>query len=209
LIVKETMEMNYLLNGILIGFALAVPIGPIAVLCIRQTLSNGHLSGMVIGLGAATSDFLYSGLAALGLTIISTALNSLQLWARIAGAAVLLIIGIKIFITKYRSENTPINTAGMLKSYILTFLFALMNPVPFFAFISVFTIFGIGHNISNLSALTLAFGVFIGSLLWFITLSSIVTLLKHKMNFDRALWMNRITGSVIILYGFFAILSLL
>ena len=54
------MELTILLKGILIGFAMAVPVGPIGIMCIRKTLTEGRLRGLMIGLGAATADLLYA-----------------------------------------------------------------------------------------------------------------------------------------------------
>ena len=64
--------MNYsvFIRGLIIGFSIAAPVGPIGVLCIRRTLASGRLVGLLSGLGAATADAFYGSIAAFGLTFI-------------------------------------------------------------------------------------------------------------------------------------------
>ena len=71
------MEFAIFFKGICIGFALAVPIGPIGIMCIRKTITEGRLRGFIIGLGAATADLIYGTIAAFGLTFISNTLITL------------------------------------------------------------------------------------------------------------------------------------
>lgn len=85
------MDLTFILKGILIGFAMAIPLGPIGIICIRKTLTEGRLRGLIIGLGAATADLLYACIAAFGLTIISDTLNSQRIWIRLIGGALLLL----------------------------------------------------------------------------------------------------------------------
>ncbi len=59
------------LKGLLIGLAIAAPVGPIGVLCIRRTLAEGRATGFVSGLGAATADAFYGAVAGFGLTLVS------------------------------------------------------------------------------------------------------------------------------------------
>jgi threonine/homoserine/homoserine lactone efflux protein len=83
------MELAIFLKGILIGFAMAVPVGPIGIMCIRKTLTDGRLRGLMIGLGAATADLLYGCIAAFGLTAISNAIAIERTWIRLVGGAFL------------------------------------------------------------------------------------------------------------------------
>jgi threonine/homoserine/homoserine lactone efflux protein len=64
------MDINFLGKGIIIGFSIAVPVGPIGVLCINRTLVQGRISGLVSGLGAATADAIYSCIAGFWFTFI-------------------------------------------------------------------------------------------------------------------------------------------
>ncbi len=91
------MEFTIFLKGICIGFALAVPIGPIGIMCIRKTLTEGRIHGLIIGLGAATADLIYGTVAAFGLTFISNTLYNQRIWIRLVGGILFLLLGAKIF----------------------------------------------------------------------------------------------------------------
>ena len=202
------MAVADFLKGILIGFAMAVPIGPIGIMCIRKTLTEGRLPGLIIGLGAATADLLYGCVAAFGLTFISNTLNSQRIWIRLAGGALLLFLGIRTFRAKPADPTVPLKNSGMLRSYLTTVFLTLTNPVTIFAFIAVFASLGLGNGLSYFSASALVTGVFIGSALWFLLLSSGVTLFRKKLDITGLRWVNRIAGVLIIIPGIIAIVSL-
>ncbi|OGU37461.1 MAG: lysine transporter LysE [Ignavibacteria bacterium GWB2_35_6b] len=196
-------------KGILIGFAMAVPLGPIGIICIRKTLTEGRLRGLIIGLGAATADLLYACIAAFGLTVISDTLNSQRIWIRLIGGALLLFLGIRIFRAQPKDPKLDINSNGMLRSYLTTVFLTLTNPLTIFAFIAVFAALGIGEGLSYISASFLVAGVFIGSSLWFLVLSSGVTLFRNKLDLVGLRWVNKIAGILIIISGVIAFTSLL
>ncbi len=202
------MEYTLLLKGIVIGFALALPIGPIGILCIRKTATEGHLSGMVIGFGAATADAVYGFIAAFGLTVVSDALVTRQAWFRLIGGAFLCYLGVKTYLAKPPENSKSANGKGHLGSYISTFLLTLTNPLSIIAFIGVFAGFGLRNTDLSLgSAATLISGVFLGSSLWFFLLSYSVTLFQERINATGLGWVNRISGLLIILFGIIAIIS--
>ncbi|MEM8536119.1 MAG: LysE family translocator, partial [Chloroflexota bacterium] len=76
------MDSNLFVRGIIIGFLIAAPVGPIGVLCIRRTLTDGQIAGLISGLGAATADAVYGCIAGFGLTFVATFLASQQFWLR-------------------------------------------------------------------------------------------------------------------------------
>ena len=203
------MEPIFLLKGLIIGFGMAVPIGPIGIMCIRKTLAEGHTRGLIIGLGAATADSLYGIIAAFGLTFISDAIATQHFWLRLVGGALLLFLGIRTFRAKRKDPAIPSDNKGMLRSYATAFLLALTNPVTIFAFVAVFAAFGLGHRLVLLSACTLVLGVFAGSCLWFLTLGYVATLFRKRLDSGGLRWVNRIAGVLIILSGVGAFVSLI
>lgn len=195
-------------KGIFIGFALAVPIGPIGILCIRKTLTEGQLHGLVIGLGAATADFLYGCIAAFGLTAVSAALDSHMVVIRLVGGALLIFIGIKTFFAGPSEPKQISGNLGMLRSYLSTFILTLTNPLTIFAFLGVFAVLGLGDSLSFLSASILVAGVFVGSCLWFLLLSFGAVLFRKKINPAGLRWVNKIAGILIFISGVAAIVSI-
>jgi threonine/homoserine/homoserine lactone efflux protein len=202
------MEPIFFIKGLIIGFAMAVPIGPVGILCIRKTLAEGHSRGMIIGLGAATADSFYGSMAAFGLTFISDAIHSQQFWFRLVGGIVLFFFGIRTFYAKRKHTIVPTDTRGLLRSYFSAFFLVLTNPVTIFAFIAVFAAFGIGDTLTIVSASILVSGVFAGSYLWFLTLSYIATSFRNKLDSGGMIWVNKIAGILIVLSGVAALVSL-
>jgi threonine/homoserine/homoserine lactone efflux protein len=203
------MELVFFVKGILIGFAMAVPIGPIGIMCIRKTLAEGHSRGLIIGLGAATADAIYGGIAAFGLTFVSDVIASQHMWLRLIGGGLLLFLGIRTFRARRKDTIVPFDDKGLLGSYVSSFLLALTNPVTIFAFVAVFAAFGLGHKLIILSACILVIGVFAGSTLWFLAIGYVATLFKKKLDAGGLRWVNRVSGVLIILSGVAALVSLI
>jgi len=203
------MELTFFLKGIAIGFFMAIPIGPIGIMCIRKTLTDGRLSGLIIGLGAATADLFYGCVAAFGLTVISDTLNSQRIWIRLLGGALLFFLGIKTFRAQPKDPKLKISGSGRLRSYFTVVVLTLTNPITIFAFIAVFAAFGLGDGLRFFSAEVLVAGVFIGSCLWFFLLTSGTILFRKKLDLVGLKWVNKIAGILIIISGFIVIGSLL
>ncbi len=203
------MDFTFFLKGVAIGFVMAIPIGPIGIMCIRKTLTEGRLSGLIIGLGAATADLFYGCVAAFGLTVISDTLNSQRIWIRIAGGVLLFFLGIKSFRAQPKDPKFKISGSGRLRSFLTVVVLTLTNPLTIFAFIAVFAAFGLGDGLGFFSAVVLVAGVFIGSSLWFLFLSSGTILFRKKLDLVGLKWVNKIAGILIIISGFIVIGSLL
>ena len=99
------MALQLFLKGLILGFAIAAPVGPIGVLCIRRSLADGQLSGFATGLGAATADALYGCVAAFGLTAVSGFLVKQQFWLGLIGGIFLCYLGMRTFFAKARSNS--------------------------------------------------------------------------------------------------------
>ena len=203
------MELTIFLKGICIGFALAVPIGPIGIMCIRKTITEGRIRGLVIGLGAATADLIYGLIAAFGLTVISSALDSQRILIRLVGGILFLFLGLKAFRTRPVKTNYSIDKRGFLKIYFSTIFLTLTNPMTIFAYIAVFAALGLGRGLNYFSTSALVAGVFTGSFLWFLSLNSGVILFRKKLDLGGIRWVNKIAGILIIISGIVAITSLL
>ncbi len=204
------MEPNFLLKGLLIGFAIAAPVGPIGVLCIRRTLAEGRIFGLVSGLGAATADAIYGCIAAFGLTFISSFLVSQQVWLRLIGGAFLIYLGIKTFLAKPAEKAASGSGKGLFAAYASTFFLTLTNPMTILSFAAIFVGLGLTSTGGDyFSAVLLVLGVFIGSALWWFFLSFTVSLFRGKFNLQGLVWVNRISGVIIIGFGLFALVSML
>lgn len=207
---EELTHFSFLLRGLIIGFSIAAPVGPIGVLCIRRTLAKGKSSGLISGLGAATADAIYGSIAGFGLTFISNFLISQQVWLRLIGGGFLCYLGLKTFLASPSKQAVSTNGNGLISAYVSTFFLTLTNPITILSFAAIFAGLGVGSASRNyFSAGVLVVGVFIGSALWWLLLSSGVGLFGEKLNVTGLRWVNRISGMVIIIFGIVALLSLI
>ncbi len=201
--------MPLFLQGILLGFSIAAPVGPIGVLCIRRTLANGRLSGLVTGLGAATADAVYGAIAAFGLTAISGFLVAQQNWLRLLGGAFLVYLGIRTLLSKPAAEPALAGSSTLAGDYASTFLLTLTNPLTILSFVAVFAGLGLATNGQSYgSAVGLVAGVFCGSALWWLTLSTAVSVLRNRFTPRSLRWVNIVSGAIIAGFGLVALASL-
>jgi threonine/homoserine/homoserine lactone efflux protein len=132
------VDLAYLLRGMWIGLAIAIPVGPIGLLCIQRTLAYGRLVGFTSGLGAATADMLYGLVAALGLSVITDVLVARADWVRVAGAVFLAFLGVRTFLARPAAVATPTTSRGLLGAWASTFGLTLANPLTIVSFIGIF-----------------------------------------------------------------------
>jgi threonine/homoserine/homoserine lactone efflux protein len=200
---------SFFLRGLIIGFSIAAPVGPIGVLCIRRTLADGRASGLISGLGAATADAIYGSIAGFGLTFISSLLIRHQGWLRLVGGTFLCYLGLKTFFARPAEQPALAKGNDLLSAYASTFFLTLTNPMTILSFAAIFAGLGVGSASGNyFSAGILVLGVFIGSALWWLILSSGVGMIWKKFNSLGLRWINRISGIIITAFGLFVLLSL-
>lgn len=197
-----------MLRGLAIGFSIAMPVGPIGVLCIRRTLAEGRVSGLVSGLGAATADAIYGCIAGFGLTFIANFLVSQQVWLRLIGGVFLCYLGLKTLLAKPAEHAALAKGNGLVGAYASTFFLTLANPMTILSFAAIFAGLGLANaSGSYVSAGVLVLGVFIGSGLWWLILSGGVGVFREKFNPRGLQWVNRISGGIITGFGLFVLLS--
>ena len=205
------MDPTLLLKGLVMGFSIAAPVGPIGVLCIRRTLGDGILHGVVSGLGTASADAIYGCVAAFGVTAVSDFLLGSQFWLRLVGGLFLLYLGCATFRSVPAREAAKAGegrSGGLAGAYASAFFLTLTNPMTIVSFAAVFAGLGLGSAPgSRASAALLVFGVFTGSMLWWLFLSGLVHLLRSKVDHSRFVWVNRFSGLVIAAFGVASIAS--
>ncbi len=194
------MMVDQLTDGIIIGISVSIPLGPIGVLIVQRTLSKGRHSGFASGIGAALSDAIYAVIASFSLSYIVDFIREQKSWIQVIGSIVLLIFGYTIFKSNPSARlKTPKVTGGSyLQDIATTFALTFSNPMAIFIFLGVFAGFNFvkGGDIEDI--LLLLLGIFCGALIWWFTLTFIVSLFRSKIN-PRGLWLiNKISGIIII-----------
>jgi threonine/homoserine/homoserine lactone efflux protein len=202
-------EITYFIKGAIIGLSIAVPVGPIGILCIRRTLTKGRMIGFLSGLGAATADAFYGAIAGFGVTFLSNLLVGNQTGLRLVGGGLLCLIGVKTFLSKPAEQEALAAGETRWGAYLSTFILTLTNPMTILFFAAVFAGLGVGSGSDHyLSATILVSGVFLGSASWWLVLSAFTGLLRGMFNVHRRQWLNRISGLIIIGFGLVAFFSL-
>jgi threonine/homoserine/homoserine lactone efflux protein len=195
------MLLAFLLKGVLVGLIIAVPAGPVGVLCIRRTIFHGRLAGFLSGMGAATGDAVFGIIA--GFTFVSDLLLGYQEWLRIGGAGLLLLVGISAFTAEpFAGMQSQRDPESLLADFASTFALTLTNPITILAFLAIFAGIGFsGHEATLGRAAILVLGVWLGSLLWWGALALGAGMLRFSFRRNHLVWINRGSGGILMLSG--------
>ncbi len=195
------------LKGLIIGFSIAAPVGPIGILCINRTLAMGLYAGLSSGFGAAFADALYGCIAGFGLVSLSEFLLAKQQIITLLGGAFLAYLGIRTFYAR-KPKQIPDNAKSLWRDFTSTFFLTLTNPATIISFIAIYASLGIVEpSASYIEAGLIVLGVFIGSLLWWCILSFSINHIRHKLSDSFLKWINRFSGIILLGFGFFALVK--
>lgn len=201
--------ITFFIKGLATGAFIAFPVGPIGIICLRRMLSQGPLIGLASGLGGATADVVYSTLAIVGLSVISSFLMHHFILFRVVSSVFLCALGTKIFFSKPPRPRATW-TGGAAEAYFSTFLLTLTNPLLILSFVAMFTALAVNYETTNyLSLISLISGVFVGSSLWWVILGAVASFMQLKIHPETLQKINKISGSLIILFGLGTLLSIL
>lgn len=208
--IAQNLTSTTFFLGLIIGISIAMPVGPIGVLCIRRTLTGGRLAGLVSGLGAASADAIYGVIAGFGLTFVSSFLVEQQTWLRLLGGLFLCYLGVRTFLSRPSDKSVAVQNNSLLGNYLSIFVLTLTNPITIISFAAIFAGLGLAESGGDYIAATLmVLGVFTGSTLWWLCLSLGVGWFRDKVTAKWMQWINRISGGVVFGFGVLALVSLI
>lgn len=203
------MNGGFYLRGLVLGFSIAATVGPMCILCIQRTFQKGYLYGLVSGMGIATADGIYGSVAAFGLTVITSFLVSEQKWIRLIGGIFLIYLGIRTVLAKPAQKAASAQAHNFAGAYASTLLLTLTNPLTILSFAVIFAGLGVGATGGNyLAAALVVAGVFSGSAAWWCILTGGISLLRRRFTTGWLRWLNRVSGTVIAIFGIVALISL-
>jgi len=201
----ELIGLWLLSKGLMAGLAIAVPVGPVNVMCASRTLTRGKLAGFMSGLGAATADALYGGIAAFSITFVIQFLQRQEFWIRVIGGLLLLGIGVMYFRKPGQAAIQRETTRDVHSDYVSTLLLTMTNPTTVLSFLAVLAGLGMAEHRESWLTFLLVAGIFCGSMLWWVILVLVVNRFRDRFDQHAMTWMNRIAGIAI---GAFGMLSL-
>ncbi|MBI1910161.1 MAG: LysE family transporter [Deltaproteobacteria bacterium] len=200
-------------KSLLLGFIVAIPIGPIALLILQRSLGLGYLAGFASGIGAAAADALFALFASMGLVALISWLEKYYVWIQPVGGLIVVVLGLKFFFNKPPLlKADEVLTPRYLHHYtwdaFSTFLLTLTNPMTMFAFAALFT----GSNLIPVDPRKIFFfeitsGIFCGSLSWWLILVTLSHPIKKNISPLRIRHVMQGLALVLIALGSWAVLS--
>jgi threonine/homoserine/homoserine lactone efflux protein len=197
-------------RGLLLGLAVAAPVGPMSVLCMRRTVAAGFRTGLLSGLGIATADALYGAIAAFGLVALTAFVVGQQQVLRLIGGVALLFLGLRTFRTPPAIAPARGGVGDLAASYLSTLGLTLTNPATILSFTALFAGLGLGaERDAWTTAPAIVLGVFVGSALWWVVLTGAASLARRRFADQLVRFSNRLSGLALISFGAVALVSLL
>jgi threonine/homoserine/homoserine lactone efflux protein len=193
----------FFVKGIVVGAIIAVPVGPVGVLCLRKAIFNGRIAGLTAGLGAATADAFFGAIAAFGLTFISTWLFGYESLLRALGGCYLLYAGARaLFMPPPEPTEEQRDAESLFRDFISIFALTVTNPITILVFLGIFDVLGLsGAHATLLYAGVLVVGVWAGSLAWWLGLSFGVGMFRGAIGARQLGWISRGSGMILFLSG--------
>ncbi len=201
----ETMLLG---KGLLLGLAIAAPLGPIGALCITRTLERGFWAGMAGGLGTALADAVYAALAAVGFAAFAGLIDGISAPLRIIGGLFMLWLGWQSFRPRPVPVAATVGARDLVGTVAATFALTIANPATILSFVAIFAGLGLAEETDLAGKAIVVGGVFAGSLAWWLALSGGVALARRRLPPGFVLWVARASGVVLIGFGLVAIGSL-
>ncbi|MBS0471850.1 MAG: LysE family transporter [Proteobacteria bacterium] len=203
-------------SGVVIGLIVAVPIGPVNLICIRRTLAFGPVNGFVSGLGAAVGDTVFAIVTGFGLTVVAQWIKGYTSLLELVGGGMLVFFGIHTFYAKVQPRipdsvaNRENGASSLARAIASTFALTITNPATLLGFTALFAGLGglAGGHPSFLSAAVVVAGVAAGSTLWWLVLTTIIGLLHHSIDDRTMLYINKGSGFAVFGFGAAVLINL-
>jgi threonine/homoserine/homoserine lactone efflux protein len=196
-----------ILLGIIFGYLICIPIGPINIYVLRTKIKRGFWPAISIAFGGALMDFIYFSVILSGLSLFQFS-DNVSILLQTLGTIFLFLLGIKeLFFTKESSfEKNPLSEKIKPHNYILLgVLIYVSNPTLVFtistlcAFLKSFQLFE-GDFLNNF---IFSLSVAVGSVFWSWTLIKIVKKFENKLTLPLMLRINRISGGLMIILSIY------
>lgn len=198
--------LGLVMRGVVVGFTIAAAVGPISLLVIRRTIAHGRGYGLASGLGVATADASYGGIAAFGLTAVSGVLIAARLALGLAGGVVIIVLGLRTIRSRPSEVAQAADRPGLVAAYGSIYALTMTNPMTILSFAAVFAGLGFAAGATTFAdAAALTVGVGGGSALWWVVLTGVVGWLRGKVSAQGLTWVNRVAGAALVAFGLVAI----
>jgi len=203
--------IEILLKGVLLGFTVSMPLGPVSIILINRTIKRGFLSGFFSGLGLGTADTFLALLAALGFTVIIGFIEEQRFIITLIAGFIVIGVGVKVFLSnpvKDFRDRDKVNKSHW-RDFYSVFVISITNPYTILIFVAIFPGIHIsGTTRPELVPFFLIPGVFIGAMIWWFSLSYFLSRFKKNIRLRAIVRINKVGGLVIIIIGILLLISL-
>ncbi|MCB1119336.1 MAG: LysE family transporter [Chlamydiia bacterium] len=187
-----------------------MPIGPVGLVCVQQTLLRGLLFGLFAGVGTAIADACFGGIAACGVNLVGTFLLAHRHWFQVAAALLLIGLGLNALCSKAPRESEQVVGGNPLMVMGTTFALSLCNPMVLVCFAGFYAGLGIDPLEQGISAAALlTFGVFMGAVIWWVLLTSLITYFRQKLPTKASETLQKFSGNLFLGLGLITLLTVL
>ena len=192
-----------MLKGFLVGMCASAPIGPIAILVVQKSLSKGHMSGFVSGLGASVVDTLYAFIAIFALAFAQKLIEAHQNLILLVGGGVLALLGVMMaFSNPFRRMKDDEDPSVSPKDFGQAVAMGLSNPMAIFVMFTLFAFFGLADSAPhNWRVTPIILSVSAGSVTYWFLVSWILSRFRKSFKMNTILWISRITGAIVVIIG--------
>jgi threonine/homoserine/homoserine lactone efflux protein len=204
-----SFELPLPLRSLVVGFTIAAAVGPITLLIVRRTIEHGRVYGLASGLGVAAADASYAGIAAFGLTAVMSLLVSGRVVLGIVGGVIIVLLGIRIMRSRPAVVAREVARPGLPGAFASIYALTMTNPLTILIFAAVFAGLGFASGASYLDAAVITLAVGTGSVLWWVILTAAIAWARERVSTRALLWVNRVSGAALVVFGAFAIASAL
>lgn len=205
------ITLTLLIKGMIVGLLASAPLGPVGVMSIQRTLSKSRRSGFISGVGAAVADTAWAMVALFSLTFTVSFVENNLMFIKAIGGITIVVVGMTIFmknpVIQIRNNRSG-KGSSLWSDFISILAITVANPAYLLVFVALFAAFGVNADGRFLSSFVMIVGVFIGAVVWWLFLTYMVGRVKHRFRPRHMLWLNRLSGAIIVALGALSILSM-
>jgi len=200
--------ITLLAYGISIGFSIGITIGPVAVLCLQQSMIDSWLMGAVVGIGASLVHLLYAAIATYSVTLVESFFITYDGWIKLAAGITILFVATRIaggHFTFDRKNHKKIGYFTALLSMIVINFSSVVSISSYATAMGIFQIF----ITTPFQALFFLSGIFLGNLIWWLGLTTLSHYLAPYVPSHVLRWVNPIAAILLTALGLLTLVAAL
>jgi threonine/homoserine/homoserine lactone efflux protein len=203
-LIQRLTMIEALLKGIALGLIIAMMIGPVFFFIISTSIKKGFLTAFLAALGVLLSDACFILLAYFGSSLLFY-FHAHEQTVAIAGGILIAAYGLYLIIKQARvsarSLELPEDKSGKTIYLLKGFLLNAINPSVLLFWMVVASTIPVREQFSANETLLFFAGTLATVLMADLAKTYSATRLRSLLHARVLIWMNRLAGSAMIIYG--------